>query len=56
MLGRVPDGSAVLRLKDKEEHDRIVLRVAPDGTPKLQMLDANGKVLSELPPAAPDHQ
>jgi hypothetical protein len=56
LLGRTADGSAVLRLKDKEEHDRIVLSVAPDGSPKLQMLDANGKVLSELPQAAqPNH-
>ena len=55
VLGRVADGSAVLRLKDKEEHDRIILRVAPDGSPQLQMLDASGKVLSELPPTAPSH-
>jgi len=58
VLGRTTDGSAVLRLKDKEEHDRIVLQVAPDGSPRLQMLDANGKVLSELPQsgqAQPSH-
>ena len=49
VLGRARDGGAVLQLKDTEGRDRIVLRVAPDGTPKLQFLDANGKVLSEAP-------
>jgi hypothetical protein len=52
VLGRAADGASVLRLKDKEGHDRIVIRVAPDGTPKLQMLDADGGVVDELPPAA----
>ena len=35
-----------------EGRDRIVLRVAPDGTPALQMLDAGGKVIGELPQPA----
>jgi len=51
VLGRSSAGASVLRLKDAEGRDRIVMRVAPDGTPKLQLLDADGKVLSELPPA-----
>jgi hypothetical protein len=57
VLGRAADGASVLCLKDKEGHDRIVMRVAPDGTPKLQMLDADGGVLDELPPAqtSPSH-
>ncbi len=50
ILGRARDGGSILQLKDTEGHDRLVLRVAPDGTPKLQFLDAAGKVLSELPP------
>jgi hypothetical protein len=50
-LGRARDGGSVLRLKDAEGRDRIVLCVAPDGAPKLQMLGADGKVLSELPQA-----
>ena len=37
------------RLKDTDGRDRIVLRVALDGTPKLQLLEADGKVVSELP-------
>lgn len=49
ILGRARDGGSVLQLKDTEGRDRIVLRVAPDGTPKLQFLDASGKVVSELP-------
>jgi hypothetical protein len=51
ILGRARDGGSVLQLKDTEGRDRIVLRVAPDGTPGLQFLDATGKVVSELPQA-----
>jgi hypothetical protein len=49
ILGRARDGSSVLRLKDMEGRDRLVLSVAPDGSPKLQFLDASGKIISELP-------
>jgi hypothetical protein len=49
VLGRARDGGSVLQLKDTEGRDRLVLRVAPDGTPKLQFLDSAGKVVSELP-------
>jgi len=52
VLGRARDGGSVLQLKDPQGRDRIVLRVAPDGTPKLQFLDATGKVISELPQSA----
>ncbi len=52
ILGRARDGASVLRLKDTEGRDRLVLRVAPDGSPKLQFLDATGKVVSELPPSS----
>lgn len=50
MLGRADDRSVALRLKDTNGLDRIVLRVAPDGTPALQLLDASGKVTNELGP------
>jgi len=53
-LGRVGDGSVALRLKDQQGHDRIVLRVGADGSPVLQLLDTDGKVTSQLPPAAGD--
>lgn len=48
-LGRDDDRSVALRLKDQEGRDRIVLRVAADGTPILQVLDAAGNVIGRLP-------
>jgi hypothetical protein len=52
VVGRDTDGSSILKLKDAGGHDRIALRVTPDGMPKLQFLDAEGKVISELPGSA----
>lgn len=49
LLGRLPDKSAVLLLRDPEGHIRIELRVAADGTPSMQFLDASGKVIREWP-------
>jgi hypothetical protein len=54
MLGRSDDRSVALRLKDVQGHDRIVIKVQPDGTPSLQFLDEQGKVTSQLPPT-PSH-
>jgi hypothetical protein len=51
-LGRADDKSVALRLKDVQGRDRLVIRVQPDGTPVLQLLDENGKVTSQLPPSA----
>jgi len=48
LLGRAPDNSVVLALSDAQGHPRIMLKVAPDGTPSLQMLDSSGKVTNEL--------
>ncbi len=50
-LGRSPDRSVALRLKDVQGHDRIVISVRPDGTPILQFLDGQGRVTSQLPQA-----
>jgi hypothetical protein len=47
-LGRSPDKSASLKLKDAEGHDRLVVRVNADGEPVIQFLDASGKVLNEF--------
>jgi hypothetical protein len=47
-LGRSPDKSAALRLKDEKGRDRLVLRVNADGNPVIQFLDAEGKVTQEL--------
>ncbi len=49
VLGRAGDKSAVLRLKDTEGRDRLVLKVSAEGTPTLDLLDADGKVVSHLP-------
>jgi hypothetical protein len=48
-LGRNDDKSASLTLKDTDGRPRIVLKVAADGSPVIQLLDQNGKVTSELP-------
>jgi hypothetical protein len=48
-FGRAPDKSAVLRMKDPEGRDRLVIKVAADGAPLLQFLDAEGKVLDQFP-------
>lgn len=49
-LGRNVDNSVMLALSDAQGHPRIEIKVAPDGTPSLQMLDSSGKVVSELVP------
>lgn len=49
LLGRLSDKSAVLRLRDPDGHTRILLRVAADGTPTMQFLDAAGKVTEQWP-------
>ena len=50
-LERDPDQSAVLRLRDPQGRTRILLRVAVDGTPAMQFLDASGKVTEQWPGA-----
>jgi hypothetical protein len=48
-IERDADKSAVLRLRDPDGHTRILLRVAPDGTPTMQFLDPAGKVTHQWP-------
>lgn len=50
-LGRNTDKSASLVLKDQDGRPRIVIQVTADGTPTLKLLDAQGKVVSQMPPA-----
>jgi hypothetical protein len=50
-LGRNPDASSSLELRDREGRIRITARVAADGTPTLQFLDAAGKVTEAFPTA-----
>jgi len=59
VLGRSDDGSSVLRLKDRQGRDRIVMQVAPDGAPTIQILGPDGKAIDELPHKAgisPSHE
>ncbi|WP_448097545.1 hypothetical protein [Luteibacter yeojuensis] len=39
---------AMFAMCDGEGHPRIVMKVAADGTPSIQMMDASGHVVSEL--------
>ena len=48
VLGRTLDGASLLKLKDSDGNDRIVMRVAADGSPSLQLLDGTGKVINEM--------
>jgi hypothetical protein len=48
-LGRNLDQSATLELKDTAGRNRVVVKVAADGTPSLQFLDEQGKVIGALP-------
>ncbi|MGC1966729.1 MAG: hypothetical protein WA673_09725 [Candidatus Acidiferrales bacterium] len=47
-LGRSPDKSASLRIKDEQGRDRSVLRVNAQGDPVIQFLDDSGKVTKEF--------
>ncbi|MGA3212319.1 MAG: hypothetical protein ABSD20_13515, partial [Terriglobales bacterium] len=47
-FGRARDKSVSLSLKDQQGRERLVARVAPDGTPEIQFLDAAGKVLRTI--------
>jgi hypothetical protein len=47
-LGRSPDGSVGMELRDADGKPRIRLSVRPNGEPVLQLMDANGKVIREL--------
>lgn len=55
-LVRGVDNSSMLRLRDPEGHIRILLRVAADGTPSMQFLDASGKVTHQWPEKSPSAQ
>lgn len=49
LLGRLSDKSAVMLLRDPEGRIRIELRVAANGTPSMEFLDAAGKVTHAWP-------
>lgn len=48
VLGRAPDGSVGLNLRDGNGQVRIVLEVQSDGKGVLQFFDESGKVVSEF--------
>lgn len=48
-LGRVEDDSVGIRLLDPQGRERILIQVAGDGSPVIKFLDAEGKIVSELP-------
>jgi hypothetical protein len=48
-LGRARDSSVALHLRDAAGRDRILLRVAADGTPHMEFLDASGKPTYQWP-------
>jgi hypothetical protein len=49
VFGRSVDKSSVLRMKDLDGHDRLVIQVTADGTPVIEFLDKDGKVIGRLP-------
>jgi hypothetical protein len=51
-LGKNEDSSAELVMKDQQGRKRVVIKVAPDGAPSLELLDENGKVTASLPQEA----
>lgn len=50
-LGRNPDASSSLELRDRDGKVRITARVDADGTPRLLFLDAAGKITQAWPQA-----
>jgi hypothetical protein len=48
VVGRAPDGSVGLSLRDGSGRVRVLLEVQSDGRSVLQFLDDSGKVVSEL--------
>jgi len=55
-VGRGDDGIAQVALSDDAGRQRLVMKVAPGGAASLQFLDAEGKVVQELPaPSPPSH-
>jgi hypothetical protein len=51
VLGRAADTSAVLKMRDPQGRDRLVIKVAADGSPSIQFLDEGGRIVSQLPAA-----
>lgn len=52
-LGRDKDGSVVHAMKDLQGRLRILMMVAADGEPSIELLDAAGKVTARIPEKRP---
>jgi hypothetical protein len=50
-LGKSHNGSVSLRLNDREGRERLVVEVAPDGTPAVRFFDQQGKEIARFPAA-----
>jgi hypothetical protein len=48
-LGKTDNGAVSLRLNDRQGRDRLVIEVAPDGTPAVRFLDEDGKETGRFP-------
>ena len=48
-LQKAPDGSVSLALKDQHGRTRILIKVGSNGAPVIQLLNAGGKVIGQLP-------
>lgn len=48
-MQRAVDGSVALAVRDRQGHTRILIKVGSHGSPVIQLLDANGKVITQLP-------
>jgi hypothetical protein len=54
-LGKTDNGAVSLRLNDRQGRDRLVIEVAPDGTPAVRFLDEEGKETGRIPEKKGDH-
>ena len=48
IIGRSPDGSVGLELRDQSGKARLLMAVEPDGKPKFELLDDAGKVVKDF--------
>ena len=53
-VGRTGGDSSAVILADKQGHARIMMLVAPDGTPSLRFLNEKGEVVQRFPEAKAD--
>lgn len=48
-VGKLPDRSATIALSDINGKPRLTMTVGPDGSPRIELLDADGRVTARLP-------